>query len=392
MDTAKRVNHSIRTLERLLEAYRQAAGTPLARFLTTFYRQHRQMGARDRRLVSRLAYHYFRLGHAARQSVLSERLAMAEFLCSEESDIVQHLLPNLYPAIRVPLDEKIMLLEAQSGFRLDDVFPLADRLSGGIDRRAFVRSLFVQPDLFIRLRPGKADTVVAALEAAGIPIHRLDEQTAALPNGTRLDQVPGIDGCYEVQDYSSQRVGHFFQALPGEHWWDACAGSGGKSLLMLDQTPGVKLLVSDVRDHILQNLDTRFRRAGFRDYQRLHIDLTAPVAPLLGDRMFDGIILDVPCSGSGTWGRTPEMITVTGAADIARFAALQRQVAAAVVPHLKPGKPLIYITCSVFAQENEQVVADLQDRFPLRVDRIALLAGYPDRADSLFVARLIRTA
>ena len=389
MDITKRAAQQIRTVERLLDAYQRAARVPLTRFLTGFYKQNRQMGSRDRRMASRLAYHYFRLGRAARKSAVPVRLAMAEFLCSEESAIAQMLLPDLYPAIRAPLEEKIALLESHTPFRLEDVLPFQARLSAGIDRQAFTKSLFVQPDLFIRLRPPYADQVIAALEGAGITHRRLDEFAVALPNSTALDRIEGIAGKYEIQDYSSQRTGTFFEASPGESWWDACAGAGGKSLLLLDNNPGINLLVSDIRNSILRNLDERFETAGIRAYRRKIIDLTKGTAAILGSEQFDGIILDVPCSGAGTWGRTPEMISAVDERDIERFASLQRQLAAVAVQHLKPGKPMIYITCSVFAEENEQVVAHLQQLRHLRVARMEAIQGYRHRADSLFAARLV---
>src|SRR5690606_6249491 len=115
------------------------------------------------------------------------------------------------------------------------------------------------------------------------------------------------------------------------------------------------------RRSILRNLDERFDAAGVKSYRQKVIDLSNDTATVLGDEQFDGIILDAPCTGSGTWGRTPEMLSAFDSQAIGRFAALQRKLAAQAVKHLKPGKPLIYITCSVFAEENEGVVSYLQE-------------------------------
>jgi len=375
---------------RLLAEYDQQRHMPLARFLTGFYKRNRQMGGNDRRIVSRLAYHYFRIGAAAPQADLSVRLAIAEFLCSEDSAVVQLVIPTLYPAIGMPMEEKLALLEKQTDFRLEDVFPFQAHLSAGIDRMDFVKSLFIQPDLFIRLRPTCTKEVQQRLTEEGIPYRVLGEFTLGLPNGAPLDRISGIAGKYTVQDYSSQRTGDFFEASDGENWWDATAGAGGKSLLLLDRHPGVNLLVSDIRLSILRNLDERFETAGIKKYRQKIIDLTQDTATLLGGEQFDGIILDAPCSGSGTWGRTPEMITAFHPDSMQRFSVIQRQIAERVANHLKPGKPLIYITCSVFSEENEQVIAYLQDTGLVELERMALLQGYPHRADSMFVARLIR--
>lgn len=384
----KRIRQHLRTFERLLQAY--ADGEPLARFLTAFYKRNRQMGSSDRRMASRLVYHYFRLGNAAADAAPMERLAMAEFLCSNESAVVQLLKPDWHPHITAALPQKKAFLETHTVFRPADVFPYAARLSADVDQQAFVDSLFTQPDLFIRLRPPYQTAVLTALSRAGIVYERLDGDTLALPNGTALDRVPAIAGKYEVQDTSSQQTGRYFRAAPGESWWDACAGAGGKSLLLMDLYPAVNLLVSDVRSSILRNLDERFDTAGIRSYRRKIIDLTKDAGALLGGERFDGIILDVPCTGSGTWARTPEMIRAFDNGRIDAFAELQRRIAGNAVKHLKPGKPLIYITCSVFAAENEQAVALLADQHHLEVEGQTLLEGYHRRADTLFVARLVR--
>lgn len=389
MVSEKRVRQQIQTVERLLGEYAAESGMPLARFLTGFYKRNRQMGSKDRRMASRLVYHYFRLGKAAPLEELPVRLAMADLLCSSDSALPAVVLPHFSDYIQTGLSEKISLLEANTAFRLDDVFPFRPFLSAGIDHRAFVENLFVQPDLYIRLRRPFRDEVLKALDDAEVDYRIVGAYTVALANGTALERIGGLRGKYEVQDASSQQTGAYFQAADGEHWWDACAGAGGKSLLLMDQTPGVRLLVSDTRRSILRNLDGRFDAAGVKSYRQKVIDLSNGTAAALGDEQFDGIILDVPCTGSGTWGRTPEMLTAFDSQAIGRFASLQRQLAAQVVKHLKPGKPLIYITCSVFADENEGVVRYLQEAFGLNIQQMAVLHGYRHKADSMFVARLV---
>jgi 16S rRNA (cytosine967-C5)-methyltransferase len=146
--------------------------------------------------------------------------------------------------------------------------------------------------------------------------------------------------------------------------------------------------VSDIRESILANLDERFRSAGLVKYQRKQLDLTQNNDQALHDYEFDGIILDAPCSGSGTWGRTPEMIAQFESPKIDFFQRLQKTIATNVIKHLKPGKPLIYITCSVFKAENEDVVDYLTKDCGLKLESIEVLKGYGHKADSMFVARL----
>ena len=140
----------------------------------------------------------------------------------------------------------------------------------------------------------------------------------------------------------------------------------------------------------MDNLDERFIAAGLRTYQKKLIDLTTNPDPELHHYEFDGIILDAPCSGSGTWGRTPEMISQFEEYKIQGFQNLQKTIAGNAIKYLKSGKPLIYITCSVFREENENVVTYLQSEFGLNLESLELIHGYTRKADTMFVARLIK--
>jgi 16S rRNA (cytosine967-C5)-methyltransferase len=175
-----------------------------------------------------------------------------------------------------------------------------------------------------------------------------------------------------------------------DYWWDCCAASGGKSLLLHDLQPKIELLVSDLRENILHNLDERFRKAGIMKYQKKILDLLQNNELDLHHYEFDGIILDAPCSGSGTWGRTPELLCHFEEHRIEFFSKLQKSIAANVVPYLKTGKPLIYITCSVFKSENEEVVDHLLKTQPLKLERMEVIEGYRHKADTMFAARLVR--
>src|ERR1044072_4325987 len=121
------------------------------------------------------------------------------------------------------------------------------------------------------------------------------------------------------------------------------------------------------------------------------LDLTNPVSPGTFARdEYDGIILDAPCSGSGTWGRTPENLYFFDRVKINRFHALQKSIATNVIPLLKPGGALIYITCSVFKQENEAVVQQLCKSGSLQQEEGGIIPGYTHGADTMFAVRLIK--
>ena len=349
------------------------------------------MGSNDRRSASRLLYSYYRIGKAFGDRSIEERLFLAEFLCtSVDNPFLQHFRPDLNDRIRTSLDEKITYLKSEEGFILKEVFPF-EHLSSGIDTELFLKSFFIQPDLYIRIHPEKEDLVISSIEASAIPFQQIGKSTLSLPNGTNLNSIfPDASfptKPYEVQDLSSQQTLTYFKPKRYEHWWDACAGSGGKSPLLFSEQPDIKLVVSDIRESVLDNLDERFINAGLRTYQKKLIDLTQNADQLLHHYEFDGIILDAPCSGSGTWGRTPEMISQFVDFKSKGFQNLQKTIASNVVKYLKPGKALIYITCSVFKEENEEIVDFLIKEHGLKLEMQDVLKGYESKADTMFVAR-----
>ena len=384
--------HQLSTFQNIIAQYN--LDQPLHRFLALHYRQNKQMGSKDRRIASRLMYNHFRLGDILKQETQENRLIIAEFLGNEQpNSFLNHFKPEWDELVHLSIEEKLKLVKQQyPDFLLADVFPFANHLSEGIDTPTFFKSHFIQPDLFIRVKRGQEKRVAKLLSEAETRFTPVNEQTFALPNGTKLDQIILDKSIYEVQDMSSQKVGEFFKPHKWDKWWDCCAASGGKSILLYDEQPDIKLLVSDNRESILDNLQQRFALAGIRGYQRKLFDLTESQDLFLHDYEFDGIILDTPCSGSGTWGRTPEMISQFATHKIKFYSDLQRKIATNVVKYLKPGKPLIYITCSVFKEENEDQAQWLCKNFNLKVEEQTLVKGYQAKGDTMFVARLIKKA
>ncbi|WP_343668099.1 Fmu (Sun) domain-containing protein [Chitinophaga sp.] len=342
-------------------------GLPLHHFLKGFFKQHPYMGSRDRRHISQLVYSYYRLGYLYKEEKsVQERILLGSYLCkAEEAENFAITPPEEIP--------------------LDSIFPFKKYLSDEIDPISFSQSFLRQPYLFIRTRKGKQEAIKKLLQRAEITFEEWGPTTLALPNSTKIDTIVTDKSWYEIQDASSQQVGNLFNPKPGEQWWDSCAASGGKSILLLDKEPKVKLLVSDVRPSIISNLHMRFKEAGIRDYTSMVMDLTAPIAL---ERRFDNIILDAPCSGAGTWGRTPENLSFFKEEQIKEYQYLQQTIAGNVVKLLKPGGSLIYITCSVFRGENEDVVAHLENTTSLKKQEGGIIPGYEKGADSMFAVRM----
>lgn len=385
-----RIEHQIRAFEQIFKNYDGLL--PLHRFLFIYFKQNKKMGSSDRRWSSRYIYSFFRLGKALIKEQQVIRLAAADFLCNTTpSLVVETHLPAMAAQMELPVKAKLELIQQTfADFKLTDVFSFHQNLSAEVEKEDFFESFFTQPDLFLRITAGHLKPLLEALKAHDIPAQALTETTLALPNGTKLENVFPSQKFYQVQDLSSQKTGMFFEPKTWDYWWDCCAASGGKSLLLHDLEPSVQLLVSDVRENSLNNLDDRFQEAGIKKYQKKVLDLLQNNDPDLHHYEFDGIILDAPCSGSGTWGRTPEMLHFFEEHKISHYTRLQKAIATNVLKYLKPGKPLIYITCSVFKQENEEVVHYLEENLSLKLEKMQVIKGYKDKADTMFVARLIK--
>lgn len=268
------------------------------------------------------------------------------------------------------------------------LFPHNIALSDGIGRKEWLSSMLIQPQLFIRIRKDR-EKILALLDEQGIKYESIEPSCLSLPNGAAIDALLPPDS-YVVQDASSQSTGKYFKAQQGEQWYDCCSGAGGKSLLLMDTCPAVQLTVSDKRRSILHNLEERFRLYGHKKPQVYVADAAdaAQVSALAKGNAFHNIICDVPCSGSGTWARTPEQLYYFDPEAVAAFSQLQQTIAINVSRTLKKGGRLLYITCSVFRQENEDAVNAIAAHTGMRIQHMQLINGISLRADSMFIAVL----
>lgn len=381
---------------------------PFASFLKKQFAADKKFGSRDRKTIAHLCYCYFRMGHLMNSESVQERMITGLFLCSgSESEMLLLANPDWNEKAELPINEKLQMLHLKAA----DLFPFVAELSEGIDADAFCKSHFTQPDLFLRIRPGHKETVLQKLTAAGIVFEMKSETCVAVPITTKVADVLLLNKEAVVQDYSSQQVASFLDSVRSFDYaqdlqqtlrlrsgssqhpatpisvWDCCAASGGKSIMANDILGQPELTVSDVRETILYNLKKRFAEAGINKYKSFMADLSAENLKL-PSTAYDLIIADVPCSGSGTWGRTPEQMRYFESASIDSYSTLQQKIAAAVVPQLKQQGYLLYITCSVYKKENEEVVQMLQKQCSLQLVKQRLLKGYDKKADTMFAALL----
>jgi 16S rRNA (cytosine967-C5)-methyltransferase len=377
----------LNTAVSILEMYK--GQEPFTHFLRTFFSQRRKYGSRDRKLIAQLCYSFFRLGKAGQGLLPEDRIMTAYFLCAAHSDELLHFLkPGWLEFSSMKPENKLLALHTP--FSITDIFPWKEELSEGIEHPVFCSSFLIQPSLFLRIRPGKEKAVLLKLTGAAIPFHEPMANCIELPNSTSIEELLVANREVVVQDYSSQlasRLMNKVKELPAPvSVWDCCAASGGKSILAWDTLGDINLTVSDIRESILSNLKKRFSEAGITNYKsfvaNLQSKFTSPKAK------FDLVIADVPCTGSGTWSRTPEQLYYFDANKIEEYAAKQEKITSAVIPFIKPGGYLLYITCSVFKRENEDRVNDILGTHPFQLIEMQVIKGYDKKADSMFAALL----
>lgn len=357
--------------------------------LQQFFASHKKMGSRDRKTVASLCYQYFRTCKALNGSK-EEKIIHAVFLCeTSENALLRELHPDLADKTTLPLQDKIEFLKID----LAKLFPFKDQLGEAINFDDFARSFMIQPKLFVRVRPGKLTKVLGALKTAGIVYEQINANSLTLQHATSVKDTLAVNKDVLIQDLNSQNVFNFLEEQPGLlpsrqlAVWDCCAASGGKSILLYDKLKGnIKLTVSDIRKNMLSNLQQRLQQAGIPIYNSLVADLSK-VVPELNDS-FDIIICDAPCTGSGTWSRTPEQLAFFKPASIIQYAALQKKIAENASTQLKQAGLFFYITCSVFRDENEAVVEFLQSKCKLQLLQQNYLKGYDKQGDTMFVAVL----
>ncbi|MES2646593.1 MAG: Fmu (Sun) domain-containing protein [Bacteroidota bacterium] len=380
-------NHYLQTAAQLLTNY--DGSIPLHLYLKQFFREHKKYGSRDRKQIAGLCYHFFRMGKAGKDLPVPERIILALFLASqEESPLLAAVNPEFNKLVSYPVDEKWKI--AGLLYSTNDIFPFEHSLSGNLDAAGFAASFLIQPDVFIRVRPGKKQLVQQKLDQLNWTYHLEGSAAIRLNPGLAVDQHFKMNSELVIQDLNSQRVGDHLKTtfenfnFQPTQLWDCCAASGGKSIMLYDLYPGLKILASDIRESILHNLTKRFREAGIEKYQSFVADLSVKSQKLkVKEQQF--IIADVPCTGSGTWARTPEQLYFFKEKMLDDYAVKQYEIANNALNYLLPGGWLVYITCSAFYKENEAVVSKLLNNNVELINQV-VLEGTNQKCDTMFVA------
>ncbi len=366
---------------------------PADRWLANyFFRRRKTLGSRDRRFLSEVLYtlfrHYslleawaeqFNVGTndqlmvilaAAVESMIPLDVFMFEI---ERFGIKQEQAERLYGYLtqkRPPASDKprppLEQLALQYSFplwlveRWDKIF--------GAELPKLLEGLNQRPPLAVRVNPLKItrEELMARFTAAGFQVKAAEKSPFGIIFSERVavfQTEEFTEGLFEVQDEGSQLAGMLLDAKPGELIWDVCAGGGGKTLLMaaMMQNKG-RIVATDIRMKKLDDLKKRAQRAGI--FNIFPADLTRMDEMKAAKEGFDKILVDAPCSGSGTLRRNPDAKWKLSLEILQKQHAEQVTIVESALPRLKPGGTLVYITCSLDPSENEETVAEILKRHP----------------------------
>ena len=342
MTPAARTQAAIELLDAIILAARDAgaaADTIVARYFST----RRYAGSKDRRAVRELVYAAIRACGDRPESGRAAMLALGDAAVAATFDGSAH-----GPA---PLGDGEPVARAS-------VMPgwLIKRMRAADLDLAQQRALIGRAPFDVRINRLRATAV--AIEGAG-SIAGLPD-ALRLPSGTNVEALPEWrDGAIEVQDAGSQLVTGVVGARPGQYVVDLCAGAGGKTLALAAMMANAgTILACDTDRGRLSRLPPRAERAGVSIVETLLLDPGREAASLAARAgQADHVLIDAPCSGTGTWRRNPEARWRLTPARLDALAALQARLLGVGAALLKPGGTLTYVVCSLLDEEGANQVA-----------------------------------
>ncbi|MEO8617754.1 MAG: RsmB/NOP family class I SAM-dependent RNA methyltransferase [Sphingomicrobium sp.] len=386
MTPAARVQAAIEIVDAVIASARDD-GPPADAIVSAYFKTRRYAGSKDRRAVRNLVFRAIRRTaeppRSGRIALLGLEDAAALFEGSAHGPALQEASEKALPASFIP----------------DWIQPL---LSPLVDENEWPSLLERAPiDLRANIARTTRDAMLEAIEDSQAT--DLSPWGLRLSTDRRIDDHPAfLDGLVEVQDEGSQLI-----ALAGRPdcdmvILDLCAGAGGKALALSAAAPRARIIASDTNRQRLSRLEPRAQKAGAAvETMLLDGGREADQLSVL-EGQCDLVLVDAPCSGSGTWRRNPEGRWRLTPDRLNRVADLQAHVLDLAAPLMKPGGALVYAVCSLVSREGAQQVdaflgrhsswsvQDAFDDFGRRDGHGRLLTPAHDRTDGFFVARLER--
>ncbi|MCE2964748.1 MAG: RsmB/NOP family class I SAM-dependent RNA methyltransferase [Alphaproteobacteria bacterium] len=369
-------------LKPILEAQK-----PADRVAQAYFKNHRFVGSHDRNAITSLLYgiirHYHRLSwhiHRAQVELTPRTLLLAymALVAARPAGMITALYSGEQHSPAPLGDAENGLLKRLAGQQLEQStipdavrYECPDWLEAtllsryGDDFVPLLASLRHEAGVDVRINPLRWTREEALRELSGLKL----STTKLSPLGMRAqarfayNQIAALqDGRLEIQDESSQICGLLVDAEPGMAVVDLCAGAGGKTLLLaaLMQNKG-RLVASDVNDKRLAQCEKRLKKAGVQNTQ---VRLADKRWRENNAAKFDRVLIDAPCTGSGTWRRNPDARLRYNAVDLAEMVTVQRDLLRQGQKLVKPGGRLVYSTCSLLDAENEAQMAWFAGEYP----------------------------
>jgi 16S rRNA (cytosine967-C5)-methyltransferase len=388
MTPSARVQAAIEILDEVIASARND-GPPADTIVQRYFKTRRYAGSKDRRAVRELVYRAIRRSGERPESGRAAMLGVADD-DSELGALFDGLAHG--PAARgdeVGANAKLLPdwveLELSSHMTPDE-WP----------------ALLARAPLDLRVNAARTDRDAIAPSFEEAEPTTLSPWGLRLPPDSRVDQNQAfIDGLVEVQDEGSQLIALACQPANGLKMLDLCAGAGGKSLALAAAAPGAEIVATDTNRIRLAQLAPRAGRAAATIATSL-LDGGKEAEQLADFGQFDVVLVDAPCSGSGTWRRNPEGRWRLTPERLDRVVALQERLLDLAAPLVKPGGALVYATCSILRREGAEQAGNFLGRHsswmgqevPFDGGRAdgpgRLLTPAHDATDGFFVARFVR--
>ena len=374
-------------LQAVIEILGTDTAQPLDRQLKAWFRDHRFAGSKDRRAITERIYAIFRAhAHLAHRMASDAPRALIIAALLAEGEDPEAFFTGGYGPAALTETERAAIAAAPSSTPacVDGEYPewLEPELTRAFGDRLpeEMKALQQRAPVDLRVNTLKAtrDDVLMALRGDGFECAPLEDLCDAIrcAAGAALTAHPLYEsGAFEIQDASAQRAVALCEAGPGMRVLDLAAGAGGKSLALAAAMQGQgEIVACDIRGPALVELERRAVRAGAGNIRTYLLGM--PLADEALVQPFDVVLLDAPCSGSGTWRRQPELKWRLTAGRLAQLTAIQDDLLTRAAAATRPGGRLVYATCSILACENQDRVAAFLAANP------AFGRGRPDFHDS----------
>ncbi len=370
-------------------------GAAADRALVAWGKANRFAGSNDRRAIGEVVFAALRSGDASRDA---RRMVLAGLAKTNSPDAIAALFSGARHAPQPLSDEERAHLgpptESPPAW-LADAFA---RVWGENAAQELAALQARAPlDLRVNTLRGTRDSALEKLSEDGViaaPFALVDTALRVVGGGVDVERSEAHRlGLVEVQDAGSQCAAAALAARPGEVVLDLCAGAGGKTLALAAAMANEgRILACDPGGVRLQRIVGRAARAGASIIQTRLLAEDWLSGPTPFNETFDAILIDAPCSGSGTWRRNPETRARLTEQGLAALNLVQSRLLAAAAPLVRPGGRLLYVTCSVLPQENEDIAAAFLAAHPAFVaaSPARRLSPHATGTDGFFIAPFLR--